>query len=151
MDDENNVTIDNREAIHREVERLCEIVNVNVLSDELPNGCEFHWGDDGVRLSGDQCQRVALLRALLDDTDFLVLYEAKSELDSNLQREVQDAIEFMDNDYWILAITYRLSTVKNADQIDIIDRGKMIESGAHRKSLENDREYADLYAIQACG
>ncbi len=147
----NNVTIGNRDATREDVREVCEIAKVNEFLDELPNGYDSQLGDDGVRLSGGQRQRVALARALLKDADFLVLDEATSDLDSNLEKEVQDAVESMDRDYGIIAIAHRLSTVKNADQIHTISTGKIIESGTHQELLEDDGEYADLYAIQAKG
>jgi subfamily B ATP-binding cassette protein MsbA len=148
---ENNVTVGNRDASHRDVERVCEIAKVDEFLDELPDGYESQLGDDGVRLSGGQRQRVALARALLKDADFLVLDEATSDLDSNLEREVQAAIESMDRDYGIVAIAHRLSTVKNADRIYTVDDGEIIEEGTHGELLADDGEYAELYAIQSRG
>jgi len=146
---ENNVTIGNREATRSDVERVCEIAKVDEFLDELPNGYESQLGDDGVRLSGGQRQRVALARALLKDADFLVLDEATSDLDSSLEREVQDAIESMDRDYGMIAIAHRLSTVKNADRIYTVESGEIIEEGTHDELLSDDGEYAELYAIQS--
>jgi len=122
---------------------------VNEFLDELPNGYESELGDEGVRLSGGQKQRVALARALLKDADFLVLDEATSNLDSNLEKEVQAAIESMDRDYGIIAIAHRLSTVKNADRIYTVNNGQIIEKGTHQKLLDKNGDYAELYAIQS--
>lgn len=146
---EHNVTIGNRDATRQEVERVCEIAKVTEFLDDLPNGYESQLGDDGVRLSGGQRQRVALARALLKDADFLVLDEATSDLDSNLEREVQAAIESMDREYGIIAIAHRLSTVKNADQIYTVESGEIIESGSHQELLDEDGDYAELYRIQS--
>lgn len=146
---ENNVTIGNRDTTRREVERVCEIAKVDEFVDELPNGYESQLGDDGVRLSGGQRQRVALARALLKDADFLVLDEATSDLDSNLEKEVQAAIESMERDYGIIVIAHRLSTVKNADRIYTVDDGEIIESGTHQELLGEEGEYAELYTIQS--
>jgi subfamily B ATP-binding cassette protein MsbA len=146
---ENNVTIGNRDATRRDVERVCEIAKVDEFVDDLPNGYESQLGDDGVRLSGGQRQRVALARALLKDADFLVLDEATSDLDSNLEKEVQAAIESMDRDYGIIVIAHRLSTVKNADRIYTVDDGEIIESGIHQELLREEGEYAELYTIQS--
>jgi subfamily B ATP-binding cassette protein MsbA len=146
---EANVTIGNRDATRREVEEVCEIAKVDEFLEELPNGYDSQLGDDGVRLSGGQRQRVALARALLKDAAFLVLDEATSDLDSNLERQVQRSIEAMDRDYGMIAIAHRLSTVKNADRIHTIDAGEIIESGTHRELLDTEGEYAELYAIQA--
>ncbi len=146
---ERNVTIGNRDATRREIERVCEIAKVNEFLTELPNGYESVLGDEGVRLSGGQKQRVALARALLKDADFLVLDEATSNLDSNLEKEVQAAIESMDRTYGIIAIAHRLSTVQNADRIYTLANGEIIEEGSHSQLLTNDGEYAELYNIQS--
>lgn len=146
---ENNVTIGNRDATRQDVRRVCEIAKIDEFIDDLPNGYESQLGDDGVRLSGGQRQRVALARALLKNADFLILDEATSDLDSNLEKEVQSAIEAMDREYGIISIAHRLSTVKNADQIYTVDDGKIIESGTHQELLEKDGEYAELYTIQS--
>ncbi|MDZ7687751.1 MAG: ABC transporter ATP-binding protein [Halobacteriales archaeon] len=148
---ERNVTIGNRDASREEVERVCEIAKVNEFLDDLPKGYESDLGDDGVRLSGGQRQRVALARALLKDADFLILDEATSDLDSSLEKEVQASIEAMDRDYGIIAIAHRLSTVKNADTIYTLDDGEIIEEGSHKELLEDEGEYAELYAIQSKG
>lgn len=146
-----NVTIGNRDATRTQIEHVCEIAKVDEFLDELPNGYDSQLGDDGVRLSGGQQQRVALARALLKDADFLVLDEATSNLDSNLEKKVQAAIESMDREYGIIAIAHRLSTVKNADRIYTVDDGEIIESGSHRELLDDDGEYAELYSIQSKG
>jgi subfamily B ATP-binding cassette protein MsbA len=146
---ERNVTIGNRDASRRDVEHVCEIAKVNEFINELPNGYDSQLGDDGVRLSGGQRQRIALARALLKRADFLVLDEATSDLDSNLEREVQAAIESMDREYGIISIAHRLSTIKNADRIYTVTDGKITESGTHNQLLKDSGEYAELYTIQS--
>lgn len=145
----NNITVANRDVTQADIERVCEIAKVDEFVADLPNGYESQLGDDGVRLSGGQRQRVALARALLKDADFLVLDEATSDLDSNLEREVQAAIESMDQEYGIIAIAHRLSTIQNADQIYTVDNGRVIESGTHQQLLNEDSEYAEMYTIQS--
>lgn len=146
---ENNVTIGNREATRSDVERVCEIAKVTEFLDDLPNEYESKLGDDGVRLSGGQRQRVALARALLKDADYLILDEATSDLDSNLEKQVQDSIESMDRDYAIIGIAHRLSTVENADRIYTVDSGEIIESGTHGELINSNGQYSELYAIQS--
>ena len=148
---ERNVTIGSRDATRREVEQVCEIAKVDEFLNDLPDGYNSQLGDDGVRLSGGQRQRVALARALLKDADFLVLDEATSDLDSSLERKVQAAIEAMDREYAIVTIAHRLSTVKNADRIYTLEDGEIIEEGSHGELLDDDGEYAELYAIQSRG
>jgi len=145
----NNVTIGNRDATQRDIQRVCNIAKVDEFLDELPNGYDSELGDEGVRLSGGQQQRVSLARALLKDADFLVLDEATSNLDSNLEKDVQAAIESMDRDYGIIAIAHRLSTVQNADRIYTVECGKIIEKGTHSELIAKEGQYADLYTIQS--
>jgi subfamily B ATP-binding cassette protein MsbA len=144
-----NLTIANRDATRAELDRVCEIAKVDEFFDELPDGYETQLGEDGVRLSGGQKQRVALARALLADADILILDEATSDLDTNLEAQVQSAIEQMDNDYMIITIAHRLSTIRSADRIYTIDDGNIIESGCHEKLLQSDGKYAELYTTQA--
>jgi subfamily B ATP-binding cassette protein MsbA len=144
-----NLTIGNRDASKAELDRVCEIAKVDEFFDELPHGYETQLGDDGVRLSGGQKQRVALARALLEDADLLILDEATSDLDSHLEREVQQAIENMDREYIIVTIAHRLSTVQNADQIYTVENGMISESGLHSELLNQEGKYAELYAVQS--
>jgi len=144
-----NLTIGNREATQREIDRVVEIARVDEFMDELPDGYDTRLGDEGVRLSGGQKQRVSLARALLEDADLLVLDEATSDLDSNLEKEVQAAIEAMDRDYGMIAIAHRLSTVQNADRIYTVDDGEIVESGRHAELVDNGGQYAKLHGIQS--
>ncbi len=144
-----NLTIGNRGVTDADVDRACEIAKVDEFIDELPDGHDTMLGDNGVRLSGGQKQRVALARALLKDADLLVLDEATSDLDSHLEREVQDAIEAMDREYMMIAIAHRLSTVENADRIYTMDNGQITETGSHEELIDNGGQYANLYAIQS--
>jgi subfamily B ATP-binding cassette protein MsbA len=146
-----NLTIGNRDVTEAELDRVCEIARVDEFFDDLPNGYDTMVGDDGVRLSGGQKQRVALARALLEDADLLVLDEATSDLDSNLEQEVQAAIEAMDRDYAMITIAHRLSTVQNADRIYTMDDGEVTETGTHTELLDNGGQYEELYAIQSKG
>lgn len=143
-----NVTIANQDASRDTVERVCEIAQVTEFLEDLPNGFETRLGDDGVRLSGGQRQRVAIARALLKDADILLLDEATSDLDTELEERVHSAIERIDREYAIVVVAHRLSTVTNADRIYAMERGKVVEQGAHHELLRQDGRYANLYNRQ---
>jgi subfamily B ATP-binding cassette protein MsbA len=144
-----NLTIGNRDATQAEIERVCEIARVDEFLDELPDGYDTKLGDDGVRLSGGQKQRVALARSLLEDADLLILDEATSDLDSNLEQQVQQAIEEMERNYAIITIAHRLSTVENADRIYTVEDGQIVEEGEHSKLISQQGVYSNLYKIQS--
>lgn len=144
-----NLTIGNRDVSQSELDRVTENAKVDEFFGDLPDGYETQLGDDGVRLSGGQRQRVALARALLKDADILVLDEATSDLDSNLEKEVQESIESMDREYVMVGIAHRLSTVKNADRIYTVDDGEIAETGRHSELIDNGGQYAELYSIQS--
>lgn len=144
-----NLTIGNRDVSDRELDRVCEIAKVDEFMNDFPEGYETTLGDEGVRLSGGQKQRVALARALIEDADLLILDEATSDLDSSLEKQVQQAIEKMGRDYAIITIAHRLSTVKNADRIYTVENGQITEVGEHKELVDNSGTYAELYGIQS--
>ncbi|QAU12207.1 ABC transporter ATP-binding protein [Halorubrum sp. BOL3-1] len=144
-----NLTIGNRTVSETELDRVCSIAKVDEFFENLPKGYDTVLGDEGVRLSGGQKQRVALARALIKDADILILDEATSNLDSNLETQVQQAIEQMDREYAIVTIAHRLSTVENADCIYTVGDGKIIESGKHSQLIKKNGKYAELYRTQS--
>lgn len=148
---EYNVTIGNRDAPQSKIEKVCKIAKVDEFIGELPKGYDTELGDEGVRLSGGQKQRVALARALLEDTDVLILDEATSDLDTNLEKKVQEAIEELESDYSIITIAHRLSTIENADRIYTIENGRIVECGSHTDLIDNGGSYANLYKMQSRG
>ena len=144
-----NLTLGNRDASRDALERVTRIARIDEFFDELSEGYDTRLGDDGVRLSGGQRQRVALARALLTDADVLILDEATSDLDSHLEKEVQESIERMGRSYAVVGIAHRISTLKNADRIYTVADGEIIEAGGHSELVDNDGQYAKLYAIQS--
>lgn len=144
-----NLTVGNRTATKDELDRVCEITRVDEFLSDLPNGYDTVLGDEGVRLSGGQKQRLALARTLLTDADILLLDEATSDLDSNLEKEVQEAIEAMDGDFMMIVIAHRLSTVENADRIYTLENGTITEQGNHEDLINSNGKYAELYGIQS--
>nr|WP_282594696.1 ABC transporter ATP-binding protein [Halomarina salina] len=143
-----NLTLGRRDATDADLDRVSTVAKVDEFLTDLPAGYDTQIGENGVQLSGGQRQRVALARALLKDADILVLDEATSNLDSDLEREVQRAIERMDGDHTVVAIAHRLSTVRNADCIYTVEDGRVVESGSHEQLVTQEGTYARLYATQ---
>jgi len=143
-----NLTLGIDDPTGKEVDRVCEIARVSEFFDDLSDGYQTQLGEDGVQLSGGQRQRVALARALLKDASILLLDEATSDLDTGIEEEVQRSIESMDQEYLIITIAHRLSTVKNADRIYTVEDGRISEAGPHGELIRNDGTYANLYRSQ---
>ena len=115
---------------------------------KLPSGLDSEAGPRGSNLSGGQRQRVAIARALLRETPILLLDEATSALDTKSEAIVQEALETLSKGRTTLVIAHRLSTVRNADKIVVMDRGKVVDEGTHEALLERGGIYADLYRMQ---
>lgn len=115
---------------------------------EMPDGIETLVGDNGMRLSGGQRQRLAIARAIYKDAPILILDEATSALDSESERHVQAALEALMRGRTTLIITHRLSTIKRADRILVIEAGRIVERGSHQELIEQGGLYAYLHRIQ---
>jgi len=116
--------------------------------EALPHGLDSEAGEGGALLSGGQRQRIAIARALLKDAPILILDEATSALDSESERQIQDALKGLMRDRTVLVIAHRLSTVEHADQIVVLDAGRVVESGSHAELLARGGHYAALYKMQ---
>lgn len=116
--------------------------------EKLPQGLDTMIGENGVSLSGGQRQRLAIARALLRNSPVLVLDEATSALDTESERAIQAALDELQKDRTVLVIAHRLSTIENADEILVIDQGKIIEQGSHQTLLAQNGAYKQLHAIQ---
>jgi ATP-binding cassette subfamily C protein len=114
----------------------------------LPDGMETVLGDRGVLLSGGERQRLALARALLREPSLLILDEATSNLDSENERRIQGAIEALHGDMTIVAITHRLSTIRNADQIYVLENGRVVQQGDWNTLVVNKGRFRDLCVAQ---
>ena len=117
--------------------------------EALPEGYNTLVGERGYRLSGGQRQRLSLARALLRQPELLILDEATSALDSASERLVQEAIQQVEGQCTVLVIAHRLSTIVNADQILVLDRGRIIQRGSHQQLLEAAGMYQQLWQQQS--
>jgi ABC-type multidrug transport system fused ATPase/permease subunit len=125
------------------------VANAEEFVRELPQGLDTPVGDRGVRLSGGQRQRIAIARAIYARPSVLVLDEATSSLDSESEREVQKAIERVGHETTMVVIAHRLSTVFHADQIAVLNRGRLEAVGRHEAVLASSPTYRRLYRLQA--
>ncbi|MEF8856857.1 MAG: ATP-binding cassette domain-containing protein, partial [Haloplanus sp.] len=115
----------------------------------LPDGYDTMVGERGVKLSGGQRQRLSIARAMLKDPDILVLDEATSDVDTETEMLIQRSLDRLTADRTTFVIAHRLSTVKDADRIVVLDDGQVVERGTHEELLAADGLYASLWGVQA--
>lgn len=144
-----NIAYGDSNASEEKVITAAKMANVNEFSEKFPEKLNTLVGDRGVQLSGGQKQRIAIARAILKDPSILILDEATSSLDNNTEKLVQNALEKLLKNRTSIVIAHRLSSVKNANNIIVIDKGKIIESGTHDELIEKKSHYYQLYTNQS--
>ncbi|MBB5206953.1 lipid A export permease/ATP-binding protein MsbA [Chiayiivirga flava] len=135
-------------ASEEQIVAAAEAANAMEFIRKLPDGIHSAVGEHGALLSGGQRQRIAIARALLKDAPILILDEATSALDTQSERLIQDALSRLMRDRTTLVIAHRLSTVEHADQIAVLDGGRLVELGRHADLLAREGMYAALYRLQ---
>ena len=136
------------EPTQETLERTVVAANLSDFLDRLPEGLETRVGPRGAALSGGQRQRVAIARALLRDTPILLLDEATSALDANSEAKVQAALDSLSKERTTIVIAHRLATIRKADQIIVMDGGRVVDAGTHDQLIERGGLYAQLCQIQ---
>lgn len=144
-----NIALGRPGAAAEEIHMAAKAANAADFIGELPQGYDTLAGERGSRLSGGQIQRVSIARAILKDAPMLLLDEATSALDVQAEAEVQKALERLAQGRTTLVVAHRLSTVKDADYIVVMDRGKVAETGTHEELMEQGRIYPKLYSMYA--
>lgn len=143
-----NILYGKLDASEEEVIQAAIDANIYDFICSLPDGFDTEIGERGVRLSGGQKQRLSIARVFLKNPEVLILDEATSALDNSTEIHIQEALEKLAKGRTTLVVAHRLSTIKNADQIAVIENGKVVELGNHETLLQQNGKYADLYQLQ---
>jgi subfamily B ATP-binding cassette protein MsbA len=147
---EANIAFGSRETSTRDdVISAAKAANAWDFIQQLPRGLDTTIGEDGAKLSGGQRQRIAIARALLKNAPLLILDEATSALDTESERQVQAALATLMKNRTTLVIAHRLSTIEHADQILVLDQGRIVETGKHAELLAQGGYYANLTRMQS--
>jgi ABC-type transport system involved in Fe-S cluster assembly fused permease/ATPase subunit len=143
-----NIRYGRWEASDAEIEQAARLAQIDDFIRMSPHGYETEVGERGLKLSGGEKQRVAIARTILKGPPILLLDEATSALDSHTEREIQDALERVAKNRTTLVIAHRLSTIVGADEIIVLDQGRIVERGAHHDLLRHDGLYASMWNRQ---
>ena len=144
----NNIIHGNKNASENDINKAVKSANIQDLVEKLDNGLNTYIGENGVKLSGGEKQRLSIARALIKNPDILILDEATASLDSESEKMVHSAIDNIIKNRTVIIIAHRLSTIINADKILVMNDGKIVESGSHNELLKNNGYYKKLYDIQ---
>jgi ABC-type multidrug transport system fused ATPase/permease subunit len=143
-----NIAYGRPEATEEEITAAARAAQAHEFIQELPQGYDTIVGERGVTLSGGQRQRVAIARALLMDPRILILDDSTSSVDTQTERLIQQALDRLMEGRTTFVIAHRLSTVKRADLILVMDGGRIVEQGTHRQLLAKNGLYAEIYNLQ---
>ena len=144
----NNIIQGNENASDDDIAKAIKSSNLEDLIDKLDHGLDTYIGENGVKLSGGEKQRLSIARALIKNPDILILDEATASLDSESEKKVHAAIDNLIIDRTVIIIAHRLSTIVNANKILVMDNGKIINVGSHDELLISSEIYKKLYSLQ---
>jgi subfamily B ATP-binding cassette protein MsbA len=143
-----NVQFSRPFASEAQVLNACKIARVDEFAESFPNGYDTIVGERGVKLSGGQRQRISIARAILADPRILILDEATSSLDSESEQLIQEGLQYLMKGRTTFVIAHRLSTIRRADQILVVEAGKIVERGTHDQLYAASGRYRELYDKQ---
>jgi subfamily B ATP-binding cassette protein MsbA len=144
-----NIMFPRPNATEAQLEKAVKAAYVNEFTDRFDDGLETLIGERGVKLSGGQRQRIAIARAILADPKIIILDEATSNLDTESEALIQKSLSELTKNRTTIVIAHRLSTIRKADQILVIEAGKIVERGNHDELIASQGRYYDLYTFQA--
>ena len=144
----NNIAYANLEASQKEIEEAAKYSYAKEFIEKLPKGYDTIIGENGIRLSGGEKQRLSIARAILKKSSIILLDEATSSLDAETESKIQEAISFLTKNKTTIVIAHRLSTILNSDKIYVIDQGKIAGQGSHEELLQSSSAYKNFYEKQ---
>ena len=144
----NNIKYGRQEATDEEVFKVANLSFCDEFINNLPNKFDTLIGENGVRLSGGEKQRLSIARAMLKKSSIILLDEATSSLDSETESKIQDALNILTKNKTTIVIAHRLSTILNSNNIYVIDRGKIVDNGNHKALMEKSDLYKNFYEKQ---
>ena len=144
----NNILCGNKSANEQDLSNSIKSANLNELINKLPEGLDTIIGENGVKLSGGEKQRVSIARAIIRNPEILILDEATAALDSESELKVHTAIDNIIKNRTVIIIAHRLSTIRNCDKILVFENGEIIEQGSHKELIDLNGIYKKLYELQ---
>ena len=144
----NNIAYANMDASDKDIIEAAKLSYCEEFINELPNKYETIIGENGIRLSGGEKQRISIARAMLKKTPIILLDEATSSLDSETEEKIQNALNILTKNKTTIVIAHRLSTILNSDRIFVVEKGEILESGKHEELLKISNQYKNFYEKQ---
>ena len=144
----NNIKYANENASDEEIYEAAKLSYCEEFIEKLPNKYETLIGEDGVRLSGGEKQRISIARAMLKKSSIILLDEATSSLDSETETKIQEALKILTKNKTTIVIAHRLSTILNSNNIYVIDSGKVVGNGKHEELLAKSEIYKNFHEKQ---
>ena len=144
----NNIKYANNNATDEEILKVAKLSNSHDFIEKLPNKYETIIGENGFRLSGGEKQRISIARAMIKESEIILLDEATSSLDSETEGKIQEALNVLTNNKTTLVIAHRLSTILNSNNIYLIDSGKVMDNGTHDDLKSKSKLNKNIYEKQ---